>query len=241
MPGANVAYSWDDLVNQAGVSEALDVPHRWTTGCPRLGKWTLEARESLKSGGKVDLRQAPSSVQVVYTENLAQRNLDYRLHPSDRKPIDAFEKRQSSLLVLTRHNDTARALRSFFNRRILLWEGYTRSALEGLIDGVQADHTPEFIAAGIVTFMGAVSTGFSPTAFGDRFQREVRGRCTSRATGKPATLQGLARLVIDEPNHHGVAKMLKRLHELVQTDPAFKDIKFDCHKEFWDAVRLARF
>src|SRR3954447_23428160 len=125
LPGANVAYSWDDLANLAGVSEALDVPHRWTSGCPRLGKWTLEAREALKSGGKVDLRQAPPSVHVVYAENLAQRNLDYRLHPDDRKPIDVFEKRQSSLLVLTRHNDTARALRSFFNRRILLWEGYT--------------------------------------------------------------------------------------------------------------------
>jgi DNA helicase-2/ATP-dependent DNA helicase PcrA len=142
---------------------------------------------------------------------------------------------------LTRHNDTARALRSFFNRRILLWEGYTRSALEELIDGMQADQTPESIAAGIVTFMGAVSTGFSPTAFGDRFQREVRGRCTSRATGKPATLQGLASLVIGEPNHHGVAKMLERLHELVETDPVFKDIKLDCHKEFWDAVRLGDF
>ena len=241
LPGANATYSWDDLVNQAGVSEALDVPHRWTTGCPRLGKWTLEAREALKSGGKVDLRQAPPSVQIVQTENLAQRNFDYRLHPNDRKPIDVFEKRQSSLLVLTRHNDTAKALRSFFNRRILLWEGYTRSALERLIDGMQADQTPESIAAGIVTFMGAVSIGFSPTAFGDRFQREVRERCTSRATGKPATIQGLASLVVDEPNHHGVAKMLERLHELVQTDPVFKDIKLDCHKEFWDAVRLDDF
>ena len=106
---------------------------------------------------------------------------------------------------------------------------------------MQSDQSPDSIAAGIVTFMGAISTGFSPTAFGDRFQREVRGRCTSRTTGKPATIQGLACLVIDEPNHHGVARMLKRLHELVQTDPAFKDIKFDCHKEFWDAVRLGDF
>ena len=42
---------------------------------------------------------------------------------TQRKPIDYFEKSQSSLLVLTRYNDTARAIRAMFHRRLPIWEG----------------------------------------------------------------------------------------------------------------------
>jgi hypothetical protein len=49
-------YSWEELVRSAGAVEQLDYPHRWAKGCPLLGQWTLEARQALKSGGRVDLR-----------------------------------------------------------------------------------------------------------------------------------------------------------------------------------------
>ena len=65
--------------------------------------------------------------------------LDYQLAATDRRAIDAFARSQdSSLLVLTRHNDTARSFRGFFNRRLPLWEGHTRSALENLVDAITA-------------------------------------------------------------------------------------------------------
>jgi hypothetical protein len=239
--GGAAAYSWSDLVGIAGKAEELDFPHRWTTGCPKLGEWVMNARTALKEGRQVDLRNRPPSVGIVFAENLAHKNLDYRIGRDDRKPVDAFQKSKSSLLILTRHNNTARALRSFFFRSIPLWEGYTRTALDALVDTMQADGDAAAIAAGIVAFIGAVATGFSPSAFGDRFEQEVRDRCMSKARGKPATIQALAKLLVEEPNHQGAAKMLKRLHELVQSDPIFGDIKFDCHKEFWDAVRLGDF
>ncbi len=44
--------------------------------------------------------------------------------------------RNTSLLILTRYNDTARSFRGFFNRRIPLWEGHTRTGLEKLVDVV---------------------------------------------------------------------------------------------------------
>jgi AAA domain len=47
---------WNALSGQAQAFEKLDFPHRWSKGCPDLGQWTLKARESLKTGGKVDLR-----------------------------------------------------------------------------------------------------------------------------------------------------------------------------------------
>src|SRR4029453_4075616 len=120
-------------------------------------------RETLKAGGKVDLRNClPPSVSVVFAENEAHRNLEYQLSPQVRKPVDAFEKSQSSLLILTRYNDTARSLRSFFNRRISLWEGHTRSGLEKLVDALRAGHGDCIaISKAVVTFMNDVGKGFS--------------------------------------------------------------------------------
>lgn len=241
LAGSSHPATWDELLAKADTADALSNPHRWTSGCPQLGAWTLEAREALKSGGQVDLRQRPSSVKVVFAENEAQRNLDYRLSRDDRKPIDDFEKGQKSLLILTRHNDTARAFRSFFNRRIPLWEGYTRTALEKLIDVIEGERNPSLVANALVSFIGDVARGFSPTSFGNRFETEVRAGCIKAAKGKPAAIQQLARLVLEEPDHHGVAKMLRCLSELRRTDRNFREIELDCHQEFWDAIRLGEF
>ena len=156
--------------------------------------------------------------------------------------IDAFEKNQSSLLILTRYNDTARSFRGFFNRRISLWEGHTRSGLEKLVDALRAGHGDRAVlAAAIVTFMGDVGKGFSPSAFGNTFKQEVREGCTGKRRGKPAAIQELARFVVTETDHRGVAKMLRRLSELKTTDGNFAGVKTDYHREFWDAVHLVDF
>lgn len=237
-------YDWKELAGQAQAFEQLDVPHRWAKGCPHLGQWTLKAREALKTGGKVNLRSGvPSSVSVVFAENQAKKNFDYRLSDQDRKPVDAFEKDQQSLLILTHYNDTARSLRSFFNRRIPLWEGHTRTGLEGLMDAVRSGQgDPAALAAAVVAFMGNVGKGFSPSAFGDEFEREAREGCIAKRRGKPAKVQELARLLVANADHRGVANMLRRLWDLKATaDSDFADVEIDCYKEFWDAVRLGGF
>ena len=89
--------------------------------------------------------------------------------------------------------------------------------------------------------MGDVGKGFSPSAFGNRFEKEVREGCTGNCRGKPATIQELARFLVAEPNHCGVAKMLRRLSELTTTDCNFADVKIDCRREFWEAIRLGDF
>jgi DNA helicase-2/ATP-dependent DNA helicase PcrA len=179
--GACPPYDWNRLTGQAQAFEQLDLPHRWSEGCPQLGQWTLRARATLKAGGKVDLRNGlPPSISIIFAENKAQRALDYQLSGPDRKPMDAFEKNQSSLLILTRFNDTARSLRGFFNRRIPLWEGHTRSGLERLADSIrdgEGDHVA--LACAVVRFMGDVGKGFTPSAFGNRFEQEARDGCTT--------------------------------------------------------------
>ena len=54
-------------------------------------------------------------------------------------------------------------------------------------------------------------------------------------------LIAIARLILDQPGHKGVAKVLLRINELRESDPAFKAVKIDYHREFWDAVRLGQF
>ncbi len=233
---------WNSFAGQAQAFEKLDTPHRWSTGCSELGQWTLTARASLKTGGTIDLRNRPASVKVVFAENQARKPLDYQLTSSDRKPIDAFEKCQASLLILTHFNDTARSLRGFFNRRIPLWEGHTRSGLEKLVNSVRVCQGDRAVLAdAVVTFMGDVGKGFSPSAFGDRFKQEASEGCSAARRGKPAKIQELARLLLTEGDHRGIAKMLRRLSELRATDSDFADIEMDCHREFWDAIHLGNF
>ena len=101
-------------------------------------------------------------MKVVIAENQARGYGDYRLATADRRPVDLFEKAQTSLLILTRHNDTARCFRGFFNRRIPLWEGHTRSALEKLVDAIGgAGGERAVLAAAVVSFMNEVGKGFT--------------------------------------------------------------------------------
>jgi len=243
LPNASAPYDWAALAKQADAFEQLDTPHRWSCGCAELGRWTLQARNALKSGGRVPLRSGlPSSVSVVFAENQARRRLDYQLSSVDRRTIDAFDRSQTSLLILTHFNKTARSLRAFFNRRIPLWEGHTRSGLEKLVDAMRAGRgNPSALAAAFVVFMNEIGKGFSPSAFGDRFQKETRDGCRARVSGKPAAVQALARHIVARPDHRGVANALHELATLRRSNSVFADIEVDRCNEFKEAIRLGGF
>jgi DNA helicase-2/ATP-dependent DNA helicase PcrA len=244
LAGACPPYDLDNLKGAAQYVEELDHPHRWERGSLALGEWVLKARRVLKSGGKIDLRTGlPTSVDVVVAENHGQRNLTYMLLPEDRRRIDAFEKKQESLLILTHYKEMARSFRSFFGRRIPLWEGHTRDELEKLVNSISNNEgDPEAIAKVAGEFVRNIGKGFSAAAFCDRFVQEARERCPKGRTGKKlALIQELARPIVDEPNHRGVSKMLYRLNQLTKTNSVFSDVKIDCSKEFWDAIHLGKF
>ena len=242
--GSHPPCDWDALRKSADACEELDYPHRWDNGCAQLGKWTLQARDLLRSNGVIDLRdELPPSVTIVYAENIAQaKTTDYRLAGAARKPIDHFLHDEESLLILTRYNHTAKSLRAFFNRSIPLWEGYRRPSLDSLVEAVNvAAGNRTALAAAVVAFMGNVGKGFSPSAFGNRFQQEVQNACVKKTKGKPALIQGLARYLVDDPSHRGVAAVLQRLAELKFSERAFADIELDYEREFRDAIRLGTF
>ena len=243
LKGSHPPCDWDALRRSADACEELDYPHRWDRGCPQLGRWTLRARELLKSRSVISLTDGlPPSVRVVYAENIAKARTDYRLTRVARRPIDRFLGDEASLLVLTRYNATAQALRAFFNRRVPLWEGHTRHSLERLVEAVNASAgNATDLAAAVVDFMVNVGKGFSRSAFGNRFEEEVRTACSKKTVGKPALIQGLARCLVEEPSHRGVAAVLQRIAELKSSETAFGNVEVDCTREFRDAIQLGAF
>lgn len=241
--GSNQPCDWQTFIQQAHAFEQLDTPHRWASGCPVLGQWTLDAREALKNGRPISLvNNVPPSVTIVFAENQAPRYGEYQLSAAERRSIDGFERGEESLLILTAHNRFADSLRSFFNRRLPLWEGYTRPALDKLVGAIKAaQNRPSALAVALVTFMSQVGKGFSPSGFGNALQQEAEQGCTALRRGKPATIQALARLLVEEPDHRGVSKTLERIAGLRQSDDAFSDIEIDSLREFKDAIKLGDF
>jgi DNA helicase-2/ATP-dependent DNA helicase PcrA len=114
--------------------------------------------------------------------------------------------------------------------------------LEQLVTAIRAGTgNAEALASALVAFMSKVGKGFSPSAFGDALQQEARDGCAQRRSGKPAKVQDVARCLVAEPDHRGMAKALRRLADLKANDPAFADVEIDCRKEFYDAVRMGEF
>lgn len=232
---------WSAL-RAASVTDELETPHRWGTD-PALGEWILAARTTLREGRALDLTGAvPASVRILPAESIAQNRRGYRVSRAERAPIDAVVASAARLLVLTLHNDTVLALRAFFNGRLPIWEGHVRDALDRLATTTQ-EHAgdPGTITEAAVAFLGEVCKGFSASTFGNVLVAEVRAGCTAARRGKPATLQALGRLLLAEPNHRGVAKLLRRVSVLMETDPLFADVRLDYRREFWDAVTLGDF
>lgn len=234
---------WESLKQMADTFDELDEPHRWSGGSDALGRWTLDARTTLRTGQPVDLRGIlPPGVSSIVAEDHSPNHGGYALEDDERKPIDALVKTTDSLLVLAAHNDTVNALRAFFNRRLPIWEGHVRYSLAAFVDATQkCKGNAAEIAQAVVSFLGGVATGFSPSAYGNVLLDEVSSGCVAKRRKKPATLQALGRMILDEPDHKGAAQVLQVLAELTKTDPAFKAVKIDYPREFWDAVRIGQF
>ena len=234
---------WDRLKTTAAYDE-LDMPHRWATGSPQLGQWILRAREALKQGQPVDLRgRLPQGLTILYADNVASNYTGYRISQNDRRPIDQIVNTDQPLLILAGKNDTVKALRAMWGRRIPIWEGHMRDDLGALVTAITTNPgNTAAIAEAVVTFVCAVGVGFSPSSHGNIFLREISQNCSKATRGKPARLQELARCILDQPDHVGVANCLQVLAKLTDDGAVgFEDIALDNRSEFRDAIRLGQF
>jgi DNA helicase-2/ATP-dependent DNA helicase PcrA len=157
-------------------------------------------------------------------------------------PIRAHVRNAGAALILGRNNDTVGSLRSFFSRSIPIWEGHTRDALTSLAVSIQTDSgNASALARAVTAFMDGVAVGFSPTAYGNALVSEVESGCATNRRGKPALIQELARHLLQSPDHQGVARLLRRLGEMIESEDAFQPVTIDHRREFSEASRLNQY
>jgi DNA helicase-2/ATP-dependent DNA helicase PcrA len=167
----------------------------------------------------------------------------YQLSAQHRKPIDAHVREQTQLMILASHNPLVAALRAFWGRSIPIWEGHTRNALATLVNVThEKSGDADALVGALMTFVGDIAVGFSSSSHGNRLVQEVKEGCTRQTTGKPANIQAMARAIIEQPSHVGVATALDIMQNLVETKGAgFDQIKIDHRTELRDAIRLGQF
>ncbi len=234
---------WEAL-KQAAICEVLETPHRWQTGCVELGEWIRTARESLKAGQAIDLTGAiPGSLTVLRANNIARQHDGYSLSREQRRPIDQVVGKLDQLMILASQNDLVAALRAFWMRKIPIWEGHTRDALAGLVAVLRDKHgDAEGLAQGLIEFVSGVSIGFTQRSHGDRLLQEIREGCVHNTKGKPANIQAIARLLLENPSPMGVSDAIGMIRDLVEAGgDGFSDVKIDRRVELRDAIRLGAF
>jgi DNA helicase-2/ATP-dependent DNA helicase PcrA len=232
---------WDSLKQTADMVGKLDQPRRWLPQAKALGDWILEARSSLMNGKPIDLRrQLPPGVSVIFAENKSPKPRGYYIASNESGPIYQLISKRTSVLLLTAENDTVDNLRGMF--RLPIWEGHVRNALNTLIAAVQKHKgEPDFIGESLVTFIESVATGFSRSAYSDRFLKEIQNKCLAKLRGKPRKLQALGQRLLVQADHKGVAGVLQSLGEFMRSDQDFKAVRLDYCREFWDAIKLGHF
>lgn len=236
---------WEALKSIAGATVSLETPHRWRRANPQLGEWIKRARQVLQSGGTIDLTGTlPQGVTIMAVSLQAQSRKQLTVGNAERVQIDRLVSRSDKILILASQNDMVRALRSFFNRRLAIWEGHTRSSLDSLARSCH-DHigNASEIAAAVVTFIQSVAIGFSKSnGYSERLIQEVATRCVKPSRGKAGQIQLMAQYIIDSPDHIGAARSLQVLRDAMQFDQAFRtQIRLDLRDELNDAIRLAQF
>lgn len=235
---------WAGLKEAADRFDELDQPHRWKGRAKELGQWMLAARTTLQGGGQIDLTgPLPHGLKVIFAENAATGpRQPYRLSTDEGRPIRQTVERASSMLILATETMTVDHLRSFFFRGVPIWEGHVRDELSKLVTKLKSNSgDASKVAAATTDFLYEVTKGFTASGFGNALLAEVAAGCVQQRRGKPLTLQQLGRLLLAEPDHRGVSKLLLQLRGLIDADAAFGDVKIDYVKEYWEAIHLARF
>lgn len=238
-PTASLGERWQRLLRDADDHFELETPHRWSGGSEALGQWVLSARNNLKQGRSIDLRNAPTGVRVIRADYSEPRRgtlqFDRRHAPQVWSQID----NPAPLLVLSPHNKTVEGIRSYFARRLTIWEGHTRDKLDKLVREVEdANRDSMLVCDAFIKFLTSVATGFSESRYGKRLRREVAEECSGTARGElPPALQAVGRCIIASADHIGISNALRE----IRANPAFSRIKVDYPREYRDAIRLGNF
>jgi hypothetical protein len=202
---------WDAL--WAGCSDRCELtePKRWAE-VPELGNWITAARKTLKAGGSVGLRGAPSEVRVRTETGLAGRK-KFKNPRLAGKILRAFlDDGRGRAVVIAHLSDMVRALAQGANWRAGVNEGAVLEYLDRLLAETEEEAaTAAKLAVGFLTFVTDIGSGL-PKALREGLGKRAGTQLDrTQAGAKQLPWLHAIEAIYTEPNHRGLAAAMDRL------------------------------
>jgi len=90
--------------------------------------------------------------------------------------------------------------------------------------------------------VGSVAVGFTRSTHGARLLKRDPGRLPDEHDRETSQDQAIARRIVDEPSHRGVAAALELISDLAERKTVgFDSISIDRRVEYRDGIRLGQF
>jgi hypothetical protein len=196
---------WEELWRSCRDRHELTDPKRWSEE-PELGQWITAARSTLRRGGVLKLKDAPASVLVTTTPELAGRK-KFKNPQLANEILHGFLDAGSGRAVIIAHlGDMVRTLAQSCNWRAKVNEGAALEHLDRLLSEAEADEvTAGALAAGFLVFVASTGSGFQKTTR-DGLRARLGDTLDQRRAGKTQVvwLHALS-AIYQAPNHYGLA------------------------------------
>lgn len=202
---------WDALWASCKDRRELTEPKRGPEA-PDLGKWITAARTTLKAGGSVSLRDAPSELRVRAETGLAGRKRFKNPQLAGEILHGFLDGGQGRAVVIAHLSDMVRALAQGANWRAGVNEGAVLEHLDLLLaEAEEGAPTAAKLAVEFLAFATDIGSGF-PKALRDGLGNRA-GAQLSRAQAGAKQVPWLYALeaIYADPSHRGLATAMDRL------------------------------
>ncbi|OSI66355.1 UvrD-helicase domain-containing protein [Bradyrhizobium canariense] len=208
---ANQFVDWDALWTNCRDRFELTEPKRWPQA-PKLGKWITEARQTLRSGGALCMRDAPAEIVVRKTSGLAGRKKFQDPQLAGEIVRGFIDDGPGCAVIIAHLGEMVRALAQSSNWRARVNEGAVLEHLDQLLVAQEAEHaTPATLALAFMTFAAKIGSGF-PKALRDSLARRVGATLNLQQAGsKQDRWLGALAAIYGCTDHRGLAAAMDHM------------------------------
>lgn len=197
----------------------LDVPHRWNNvGCNDLGQWLLDIRPTLKNGGTIDLKNAPSEVTWVELDGSSDDARRLLQAARTKAPIT----RGSVLIICDGINKKRQQEVARHTPGAVVVENVD---LTDFIDFAESFDFKSPSAGGqLIDFAASMMTGVDPAGLKDRLETIESGRSRT----EPSEIELAAIAFSDDPSPRSANQFLVEANKLSGVRPHRPSILSAC-------------
>jgi hypothetical protein len=202
---------WDALWTSCRDRFELTEPKRWPEA-PNLGKWITEARRTLRSGGAVTMKNAPTEVVVRKTSGLAGRKKFQEPQLAGEIVREFLDDGPGRAVIIAHLGEMVRALAQSSDWRAKVNEGAVLEHLDRLLVAQEAEHaTPANLALAFMTFAAKIGSDF-PKALRDSLARRVGDTLNLQQAGsKQGPWLGALSAICARTDHRGLAAAMDHM------------------------------